>query len=208
MLGGFIQGVTVRDGRFAGQPFDWLTPYSLLIALGLVAGYALLGACWLVWKTKDELHGDARRWAWLAGGATAVLLGAVSVATLVIHPRVAARWGFPDGHFNMDVLPFLPIPILGAAGLLIVAEGLRRREHGMPYAGAALVFLSGYLGLAVGFFPAIVPYDIDFRMAANADNALGLMLVGVAIMLPLILVYTGWVYWLFRGKVGGDEGYH
>jgi len=78
----------------------------------------------------------------------------------------------------------------------------------MPFAGAALIFLSGYLGLAVGFFPAIVPYAIDFRQAANADNALALMLVGVAIMLPLILGYTAWVYWLFRGKVGGDEGYH
>ena len=208
VLGGFIQGVTVHDGRFAGQPFDWLTPYSLLVTAGLVAGYALLGGCWLVWKTEGQLHGDARRWTWIAGAATAVLLGAVSLATLIVHPRVAARWGFVDGHFTPDVLPFLPIPILGAAGLLIVAEGLRRREHGMPYAGAALVFLSGYLGLAVGFFPAVVPYDIDFRQAANADNALALMLAGVAIMLPLILGYTVWVYWLFRGKVGGDEGYH
>ncbi len=208
VLGGFIQGITVVDGRFAGQPFDWLTPYSLLVAAGLVAGYALLGGCWLVWKTADELHGDARRWTWIAGLASAVLLGVVSIATLIVHPRVAARWGFADGAFTWDVLPFLPIPILGAAGLLIVAEGLRRREHGMPYAGAALVFLSGYLGLTVGFFPAIVPYDIDFRMAANPDNTLGLMLVGVAVMLPLILGYTAWVYWLFRGKVGGDEGYH
>lgn len=208
VLGGFIQGVTVRDGQFAGQPFDWLTPYSLLVALGLVAGYALLGACWLIWKTRDELHGDARRWAVIAGGATAALLAAVSLATLIVHPRVAARWGFEDGHFTQALLPFLPIPILGAAGLLIVAEGLRRKRHGMPYAGAALVFLSGYLGLAVGFFPAIVPYDIDFRQAANADNALGLMLVGVGIMLPLILGYTAWVYWLFRGKVSAGEGYH
>ena len=208
VLGGFIQGITVRDGRFAGQPFDWLTPYSLLIAAGLVVGYALLGGCWLVWKTRDELHGDARRWTWIAGAGTMVLLAAVSLATLVVHPRVAARWGFTDGRFSMEMLPFLPIPILGAAGLLIIAEGLRRQEHGMPYAGAALVFLSGYLGLVVGFFPAIVPYDIDFRMAANPDNTLGLMLVGVAIMLPMILAYTAWVYWLFRGKVGGDEGYH
>jgi cytochrome d ubiquinol oxidase subunit II len=208
VLGGFIQGITVREGRFAGGPFDWLTPYSLLVAVGLVAGYALLGGGWLVWKTRDELHGDARRWTWIAGAATAALLAVVSAATLIVHPRVAARWGFEDGAFNIGLLPFLPIPILGVAGLLIVAEGLRRREAGMPFAGAALVFLSGYLGLAVGFFPAIVPYDIDFRMAANPDNTLGLMLVGVALLLPLILAYTAWVYWLFRGKVGGDAGYH
>ncbi|MDP1631415.1 MAG: cytochrome d ubiquinol oxidase subunit II [Caulobacter sp.] len=208
VLGGFIQGITVRDGRFAGGPFDWLTPYSLLIAAGLVAGYALLGAGWLVWKTRDELHGDARRWTWITAGATAALLAAVSVATLIVHPRVAAQWGFIDGAFTWQVLPWVPIPILGAAGLAFIVSGLRRGSHGMPFAGAALVFLSGYLGLAVGFFPTIVPYDIDFRAAANADNALGLMLVGIAVLLPLILGYTVWVYWLFRGKVSGDAGYH
>ena len=86
------------DGAFAGGPFDWLTPYTLLVACGLVAGYALLGAGWLIWKTEDELHGDARRWAWIAAGAAVGLfLAAVSLATLFVHPRVAARWGF-DGR--------------------------------------------------------------------------------------------------------------
>ena len=86
--------------------------------------------------------------------------------------------------------------------------GLRRKSHGWPFVGAALVFLSGYLGLAVGFFPYVVPYALTYRQAANADNALALMLVGVAILLPVILGYTVWVYWLFRGKVAADAGYH
>ncbi|WP_257815515.1 cytochrome d ubiquinol oxidase subunit II [Phenylobacterium sp. J367] len=104
VLGGFIQGVTLEDGRFAGGPLDWLTPYTLLVTLGLLAGYALLGATWLIWKTADELHGRARRWAWITAAATAILLAAVSLATLFVHPRIATRWGFGDGSFDFERL--------------------------------------------------------------------------------------------------------
>ena len=209
VLGGFIQGVTLRDKQFAGGVLDWLSPYSLLVAVGLVAGYALIGACWLIWRTEDELHGRARRWAWIALAAVSVLLGAVSLATLLVHPEVAARWGWTGAGFDLGHLARLsPIPILGAVGLGVAALGLRRRAHGWPFAGAIAMFLSGYLGLAVGFFPNIVPYSLDFRAAANADNALGLMLIGVVVLLPAIIGYSLWVYWIFRGKVGVDAGYH
>ena len=208
VLGGFIQGVTLKGGAFAGGPFDWLTPYSLLVAVGVVAGYALLGAGWLIWRTAGDLQAKARRWGGIAAAAAAGLLAAVSLATLVVHPRIAARWGFADGTFDLaTLLPLLPIPLIGLAGLAVVAWGLRGRQA-TALLGAYLVFLSGYLGLAAGFFPYIVPYGMDFRAAANADNALALMLVGVTILLPAILGYTVWVYWLFRGKVGAHAGYH
>ena len=209
VLGGFIQGVITDDGRFGGGAFDWLTPYTLLVAAGLIAGYALLGATWVVWKTDDELHGKARRWTWMAAGATTLLLGAVSLATLLVHARIAIRWGWTGSGFDLAQLaPKLPIPALGLIGLVLIAAGLRRRSHGAPFLGAFLIFLSGYLGLAIGFFPYIVPYDLTFRDAASADNALGLMLVGVSLLLPFILGYTAWVYWVFRGKVTADAGYH
>ncbi|WP_333586046.1 cytochrome d ubiquinol oxidase subunit II [Phenylobacterium sp.] len=209
VLGGFIQGVTIEGVAFAGGAFDWLTPYTLLVAVGLTVGYVLLGATWLIWRTEDDLHGDARRWAWRAALASGVLLAVVSTATLFVHPQVAQRWGFEDGAFDLARLAQLsPIPLLGLAGLGLLAFGLRRRHDATPFIGALIIFLSGYLGLAVGFFPNIVPYDLTFRQAASADNALGLMLVGVAILLPVILAYTVWVYWVFRGKVGADAGYH
>lgn len=209
VLGGFIQGVTLRENAFAGGAFDWLTPYTVLVAAGLVAGYALLGATWLVWRTETELHGDARRWAWVAGGATAALLAAVSAATLFVHPRVAEKWGYTADGFDLDrFLPLAPIPLLGLIGLAVLAAGLSRRSHGWPFVGVLLVFFSGYLGLAAGFFPYIVPYDMTFRQAASNDAALGLMLAGVAILLPVILAYTAFSYWLFRGKVTVDAGYH
>ena len=209
VLGGFIQGVKVVKGAFAGGPFDWLTPYSLLLAAGTAAGYALLGSGWLVWKTHGRLHEDARRWARATAIAVGLILAVVSVATLYVHPRVAERWGLFPGRIDwLTLMRVAPIPMLGVLGLLIVGSGLKRRSHRAPYVGAVVVFLSGYLGLAAGFFPYVVPYSIDFRQAASADNALAFLLAGLAIMLPLILGYTVWVYWLFRGKVSEDGGYH
>ncbi len=208
ILGGFIQGVTVRDGAFAGGAFDWLSGYSLLTAVGVVAGYVLLGSGWLIVKAQDELYEDARRWAGRALIAVAALLAAVSLATLFIHHDVAARWGFTGEGFDPETFaPLAPIPVLGGLGLLVVAWGLARGSHRLPFAGGFLVFLSGYLGLAAGFYPDIVPYGIDFRQAASADNALALMLAGIAVLLPMILGYTAWVYWVFRGKVSADA-YH
>ena len=209
ILGGFIQGVTVIDDRFAGGTFDWFTPYTLLVAVGLVCGYALLGAAWLMWKTADELHGDARRWALIASVLTALFLLGVSLSTLVVHPVVAERWGWTGAGFDMDrFLPQVWIPLLGLIGFGLVGWGVAKASHGWPFVGAVLVFLSGYAGLAAGFFPYVVPYAVDFRAAAAPDNALALMLFGTAFILPLILAYTAWVYWVFRGKVTPEAGYH
>jgi len=200
------------DDRFAGGPFDWFTPYTLLVACGLVAGYALLGATWLMLKTTDDLHGDARKWTGISAVATAVLLAAVSLATLVAHPVIGERWGWPDGLMGgIDWAVFAPralIPLIGVAGLAMVFLGSRKGSHGWPFVGALTVFLSGYLGLAISFAPYVVPYAVNFRQGAAPDNALGLMLWGTAFILPTILAYTAWVYWVFRGKMTPETGYH
>ncbi len=212
ILGGFIQGVTVENDRFAGGPFDWFTPYTLLVAAGIVAGYALLGGAWLMMKTKDSLHGDARRWTLISAGGVGALLAAVSVATLFVHPRIALRWGFDMGAGGgvdwAALMPLLAIPALGLIGLGTVLVMARKGSHVWPFIGALLVFLSGYIGLAASFMPYVVPYALDFRQAAAPDNALGLMLVGTLAILPAILGYTAWVYWVFRGKVDTESGYH
>ena len=210
VLGGFIQGITLKNGQFAGGPFDWLTGYSLLMALGLVAGYALLGATWVVWRTEGELHNAARRWAVIAAAAVALMLAAVSGASLLAHPQVAVRWGIGQGSFDFARFWRLsPIPALGAIGLATVALAVRRDAHLAPFLGAIGVFFSGYLGLAVGFFPFVAPYQMTFRDAANPDNTLLLLLGGAVFLLPATLAYSLWVYWIFRGKVGGDAaGYH
>jgi cytochrome d ubiquinol oxidase subunit II len=209
VLGGLVHGVRLKDGLFVGGAFDWASPYACLTALGLVAGYALLGAGWLMIKTRDALHGDARRWARAAAVLVAVLLAAVSVATLAVEPHVAARWGWNGSGFDLARLARLaPIPILGAAGLAILAAGLMRGAHVWPFVGAVVVFLSGYLGLAASFFPYMAPYALTFRDAANDPGALALLFGGLVFILPVILGYTIWVYWVFRGKTAADAGYH
>ncbi|HVY33904.1 MAG TPA: cytochrome d ubiquinol oxidase subunit II [Caulobacteraceae bacterium] len=211
VLGGFIQGVAVRDAQFAGGALDWATPYSLLAACGLVAGYALLGAGWLVLKTEGGLHEAARRWTIRAAPIVALLLGAVSVATLIVHPLLAARWGLRLGAIDLGRLALLsPIPLLGLAGLIVAFLGGRsQKSHAFgPLAGGFLAFLSGYLGLAVSFLPFVVPYSVTYTEVASTPAALGLMLIGTLVLLPVILGYSAWVYWIFRGKVGADAGYH
>ena len=238
ILGGFIQGIEVVDGRFAGGPLDWLTPYTLLVGFGVVAGYALLGACWIILKTEDELHGDGRKWAWISGLVVMAFLGAVSIATVLVHPRVASRWGLPgfladneraapdspaataaeaagelaaapDSAVDLtQLLPLLSIPALGLLGFALLAWGLHGKAHRLPFLGAFLIFLSGYIGLAVSFTPYIAPYGLTYQQAAAAPNTLSFMLVVVSVLMPLILGYTAWVYFVFRGKVRPDAGYH
>jgi cytochrome d ubiquinol oxidase subunit II len=215
MLAGLIlRGVAFEfrfRGGLRGRPF-WTVMFaagSILatVAQGLILG-GFLGATWLMLKTTDELHGDARRWSLVLGVLTAGFLLAVSLATLLLHPRIALRWGW-SGTLDVDhFLGLSPIPVIGAAGLILVLWRAARRDHVWPFLGALLLFLSGYLGLAVSFAPYVAPYALDFRVAAAPDNALGLMLVGAAVALPLILGYTAWVYWVFRGKVDAHAGYH
>jgi cytochrome d ubiquinol oxidase subunit II len=212
VLGGFIQGIKVADDRFIGQPLDWASPYTLVVALGLVAGYMLLGAGWLIIKTEGPLHERARGWAQKAAVAVGLILAAVSIATLFIHPLVALRWGVgPQGALDQRrLLPLLPIPLMGLVGLMMAFLGARSSEaHAhTPMVGAFMAFLSGYVGLAVGFMPFVVPYALTYEQAASSPQALALVLVGVVILLPFILGYTAWVYWVFRGKVAAGGGYH
>lgn len=212
ILGGFIQGVTVEGRSFAGGPLDWLTPFSLLVAVAVAIGYVLLGACWLVLKTEGDVQRRARQRGLIALAGVAICFAAVSLATLSIDPRVTERWGFSMTEIDLGkALPFLPIPLAGLVLSVLTWRDLAwdvDAPDWRPYVFSAGIFLSGYLGLAVSLFPNIVPFDVDIWEAAARDNALMLMFVGAAIMLPVILIYTGYVYSLFWGKVDPDEAYH
>jgi cytochrome d ubiquinol oxidase subunit II len=208
VLGAFIQGVKLENGVFAGGPLDWLTPFSLLVAAALVLGYALLGAAWLVFKTQDQLREQAHGWLKQSTVSVALAMGAVSLATLGVDPRVTARWGLSMTHVDWPVfLRLAPLP--ATAGLLCVLlwRGGMRRDS-TPYLLGVGLFLIGYLGMAISLFPYIIPFAMTPAEAAAADNALELLLWGALPLLPLILAYTAYVYWLFRAKVGDDAAYH
>jgi cytochrome d ubiquinol oxidase subunit II len=208
VLGGFIQGVRIEGGRFAGGPLDWLTPFSLMVAASLVAGYALLGAAWLVFKTQGELFESASRWVRQLALLVALAMGAVSLATLGVDPRVTARWGVTMTSVDWAVFVRLAILPLGAAGLCFLIWRGRWKQDVFPYLYSVGLFLIGYMGIAISLWPYIVPFDMTPAEAAAADNALSLMLWGAGPLLPLILGYTAYVYWVFRAKVAEDGAYH
>ncbi len=218
ILGSFVQGVNVDGRHFAGGAFDWLTPFSLLVGVSVVAGYILLGACWLVLKTDGELLARARIWARNAVIAVAIAMVAVSLATLSVDPRVTERWGV-----SMQTIDFakftrlFPIPAAAGALVYLLWRDVRgkagaapdwRPPDWRPYVYAAGLFVTGYLGLAASLFPYNVPFAKTIWETAAYDNALALLLVGASVMLPVILGYTIYVYSLFWGKVREGDGYH
>ncbi|RIJ14053.1 cytochrome d ubiquinol oxidase subunit II [Henriciella mobilis] len=216
VLGAFIQGVTTEGRAFAGGMFDWLSPFSLLVGASVVVGYVLLGSCWLVLKTEGELYAKSRRWGLTALAGVSVAFALVSMATLSVDLRITERWGFSMTGLDWGtLLPLAPVPLIGllltawlARDLWMVAGEEGSAPNWRPYLLAAGIFLSGYVGLAISLFPWLVPFEYTIWEAAARDNALALMLVGAATMLPIILIYTAYVYRLFWGKVKPGDGYH
>jgi cytochrome d ubiquinol oxidase subunit II len=203
ILGGLIQGIRVENGAFAGGAFDWATPFAVLCGLGVVTGYALLGATWLVMKTEGAVAERARVQA--QGLLLAVLgfMAAVSLWTPAAFERVAARW------FSTPNIVFLwPVPLVTAWLGWLIWRWLDRGREVLPFLGAIGLFLLGYLGLVISTFPYLVPPSLTVWDTAAAPASQIFMLIGTLVLLPMVLTYTGFVYWLFRGKVRAGEGYH
>jgi cytochrome d ubiquinol oxidase subunit II len=201
VLGAFVQGFNVEGRVFVGGAFDWATPFSLLTAIGLIFGYALLGATWLIIKSEGLLQLWARRQAgWLTVGVLAAM-AAVSLATAFLDPRIAARWfSWPD------IIFLSPVPIVTAGLAWLLWRGLRRGAEFLPFLAAIGLFAMGYLGLAISLWPMIVPPAITLWDAAAAPSSQAFLLFGTLFLLPVILCYTAWSYWVFRGKVQGGVG--
>jgi cytochrome d ubiquinol oxidase subunit II len=201
-LGALLQGIEVDGRAYAGSWWDWLTPYTLLTGLGTVAGYALLGSTWLIWKLDGEEQTHARTLAIRWGAATIVLMGAVSLYNIALNADYAARWlSAPEIYW------VAPVPILTAIVALSMLRAILKDRNSKPFwLGIALFFL-GMSGLGVTIWPYAVPEALTIWDAAAPERSQIFMLVGVALTLPLIIGYTAWAYWVFRGKVA-DEGYH
>lgn len=201
-LGALLQGIEVNDRAYAGSWWDWLTPFSVLVGVSLVVGYALLGATWLVMKTEGAVQNHCFRLAKWSAVGTILCMGLVSAATPFLSASYHQRWfAWPQVLFAAQV-PLLVA--LTAAGLLY---GLGRRWETWPFLLALVLFALGLLGLGVSMFPYVVPTVITIDEAAAPHSSLLFMLVGAGVMVPIILAYTGYAYWVFRGKAG-HEGYH
>jgi cytochrome d ubiquinol oxidase subunit II len=201
-LGALLQGVKVANDAYAGGWLDWLSPFSLLTGVGLTIGYALLGATWLIWKTDGPAQAHARRLAFGLGLATLVALAAVSLATPFLHYDYWRRWFRVPSVFLTAQVPLLVV-ITGG----VFFWSLKRGAERLPFLMALALFLLGFVGLGISMFPYAVPRAVTIWDAAVPASSQIFMLVGAVVIIPTILAYTGWAYWVFRGKAGA-HGYH
>jgi len=200
-LGAILQGVHVEGRHYAGGWWDWLTPFSILTGISLVIGYALLGATWLVLKTEGALRERAYHLCWYLLFAMLAAIGTVSMATPFLHIQYAQRWfTWPN------VILTAPVPVAVALVTVMLLRALANKQDQQPFLLTLLLFGLSYAGLGISMYPYIVPQSITIWQAAAPESSQIFMLVGVAILIPLILGYTGWAYYVFRGKVRG--GYH
>ena len=201
-LGALLQGIDVVGRAYDGSWWDWLTPYTLLTGLGTVAGYALLGATFLNWKLDEAGQTHARGLAVKAGIATLALLGAVSLYTPFLDGDYFRRWFTMPG-----LLLTAPVPVLIALVAFVLFRSLAAKRDLLPFGMALALFALGMAGLGISIWPNVVPPSLTIWEAAAPHRSQVFMLIGVALTMPLIIGYTGWAYWVFRGKVG-HEGYH
>jgi cytochrome bd ubiquinol oxidase subunit II len=202
VLGAFVQGVRVEGRQYAGGMLDWLTPFSLMCGVALVFGYALLGATWLVWRTGGGLQAWARRTSRLMLLAVILFVGIVSLWTPLLNETIAARW------FTMPNLVLLsPVPLVTAGLALWLWRASATREV-LPFVLAIGLFTLSYLGLAISLWPMLIPPDISIWQAASPPETQTFLLVGMSFLLPTLIAYTIYCYWVFRGKVTAEGGYH
>ena len=199
-LGALVQGIPVVDRAYAGGWWDWLTPFSIITGFAVLIGYALLGSTWLVMRTTGSLAERARRYAMVTAIATVLAMGIVSIWTPFLKPEYLDRWfRYPTA---------IIVPPLVISCLIALISGLNTKRDTRPFLAALGLFIIGYVGIGISFYPYIVPTSVTIWDAAGPDESLFFLLVGAAVLIPAILAYTTYAYWVFRGKVDPEEGYH
>jgi cytochrome d ubiquinol oxidase subunit II len=203
VIGSFIQGFRVTGRQFSGTSLDCFTPFTLMTGTALLFGYGLLGAGWLILKTEGKLQQWARRQACkcLFGVMTAFIV--VSIWTPLMDAEVAQRWFSRPNVIYLSVIPAFSL-LLAVAELRAIRNVLSRATVFLTAMG---LFAIAYAGVAVSRWPMVIPHHYTLWQAAAAPSTQVFLLVGLAFLLPVILMYTAWSYWVFRGKVRADIGY-
>lgn len=203
ILGGLLQGIRVVGRAYAGGWWDWLTPFTILCGGSVVVGYSLLGACWLVWRTEGNMEAKSRMIAGKLAIATIALIIVVSLATPFLHPQFARRWFTWPGFLLTS-----PVPLLVVMDGLVFWRGLRNGNVWLPLLCAEIWFVLCIFGLGISLYPLMVPPNITIYEAASPVSSQIFLLVGAAVMVPIILCYNAFAYWIFRGKVHGGTHFY
>jgi cytochrome d ubiquinol oxidase subunit II len=202
ILGGFVQGIAVDGRSFAGGPFDWLSAFSVMTGLALICGYALLGSTWLIMKTQDETQDWARKSAAYVLAFVTVFMGLVSLSMPFLNEDIKNLW-FSLPNFYM----LSPLPLFSAAAVVLLWRDLQTQREYRPFLLSLGIFLLNYIGLGISLWPWLVPFEITIWQAAAAPESQSLLLIGTVIMLPLVLAYTFYCYYVFRGKASHEATY-
>lgn len=202
-LGALVQGIEVKNRAYAGGWWDWMSGFSLLCGVAVVIGYALLGSTWLVMKTEGDLQARMRGLAKYLGFGTLGFIGIVSLMTPFQDPVYFSRW------FELPGVMFtILVPTLVALATWGLFSGLHKNLDARPFFSALALFVISFIGIGISFYPHIVPPSLTIWDAAAPDVSLKFILVGTVVLVPLILAYTAYTYWVFRGKITTSEGYH
>ena len=202
LLGALVQGVEVENLRYAGGMFDWLTPFSILTGIGVVVGYGLLGATWVVYKTEGEAQEWAHRAAIVLGGGVLIAMAAVSVMTPLLRPAIAERW-----FGGVNLLYLSPIPLLTLALAVTLFWSIFTRRELLPFLCSIGLFILGFAGIAISLYPDIIPPSVPVWDAVAPRSSVIFAMVGVAVVLPMVLIYTVYAYSVFHGKATAEGGY-
>lgn len=202
-LGAYIDGIKMHGHEYVGGAFDWFAPFPLFTGVGVLLAYSLLGCCWLIWKTEGDLQQRmlqlAKPLAWLMLAA----IGIISIWTPLTHVAIAERW------FSMPmIIWFSPVPVLVVVTMSLLINAIKKAHDFKPFLFALCLIFLGYTGLAISLWPNVIPPDISIWDAAAPRQSQVFALIGTLLIIPFILAYTAWSYYVFRGKVRAEDGYH
>jgi cytochrome d ubiquinol oxidase subunit II len=202
VVGAFIQGFQVSGRQFSGTSFDFFSPFALLTGVALLFGYGLLGAGWLILKTEGDVQTASRRHARICLAGVVLAIGIVGIWMPFLSDGGTARWFvWPNSAL------LAPVPLATAVVAWLIWRGLANEAQLTPFVGAMGLFVLTYVGLAISLYPMIVPHHFTLWQAAASERTQAFLLIGTLVLLPVILMYIGWSYWVFRGKVRSDIGY-
>jgi cytochrome d ubiquinol oxidase subunit II len=200
VLGTFVHGIAVDGRNFSGGALDWLNPFSIMTGVALVTGYALLGATWTIMKTEDGTQDWARKFARYVMLFVALFMGLVSLAMPMMNSDIKALW------FSLPNFYFLqPMPILSVVFFIMLWRDLRTEREFRPFLLTLGIFLMNYIGIGVSTWPWLVPFEVTLWDAAAAPESQSLLLIGTVFLLPCVLAYTGYCFWVFRGKASHEH---
>ncbi len=202
VLGMFVEGFPQANGQYIGTSWSWIRPFPIFAGFGLIAGYTLQGATWLIMKTEHDLQQWARHVAQRAMVLVFIFIAAVSLWTPLTSARIAARWfSWPNIAF------FSPVPIVTVVLAALLVWGARGKREVLPFVCSVGLFFVSFTGLVISLWPYIAPPSMTLWDAASSPVTHEFLMIGTAFVLPILIMYVVWSYWVFRGKARGHTGY-